>query len=196
MNWGTPHAGILLVDEAGYKSKAASGVPDTWLRAGVGFNSSRYTSLTDPSRRSEDGNNFHYIAADRQFWQNDADGTPSRGIYGGFSIMGAPADLNRISRYYELRLYARGAFDSRSSDLIALVASNTSWSKFAVDVALAGCRLAHRDTTAITATYTAHLAPGIYAGVGLSYVHNPTSITHTPQTEHALNLLVSTLIFF
>ncbi|MGY3238367.1 porin [Bradyrhizobium sp. USDA 4472] len=196
LNWSTPHAGILLVDEAGYKSKAASGVPDTWLRAGVGFNSSRYTSLTDPSRRSEDGNNFHYIAADRQFWQNDADGTPSRGIYGGFSIMGAPADLNRISRYYELRLYARGAFDSRSSDLIALVASNTSWSKFAVDVALAGGRLAHRDTTAITATYTAHLAPGIYAGVGLSYVHNPTSITHTPQTEHALNLLVSTLIFF
>ncbi|MGY4426435.1 carbohydrate-selective porin OprB [Bradyrhizobium sp. JR6.1] len=110
--------------------------------------------------------------------------------------MGAPPDLNRISQYYELRLYAKGPFDSRPSDLIALVATNTAWSKFAVDAALAKGQLAHRDTTAITGTYTAHFAPGIYASVGLSYVHNPASVTHTPKTEHALNLLVSTLIFF
>ncbi|MBB4372954.1 porin [Bradyrhizobium sp. cir1] len=196
LNWSTANAGILLVDEAGYKSKAAPGVADTWLRAGVGFNSSRYTNLAAPKQQRESGNNFHYIAADRQLWQSDALGSPSRGIYGGFSIMGAPPVLNRISQYYELRLYAKGPFDSRPSDLIALVATNTVWSKFAVDAALAKGQLAHRDTTAITGTYTAHLAPGIYAGVGLSYIHNPTSITHTPQTEHALNLLVSTLIFF
>lgn len=195
LNWSTANAGILLVDEAGYKSKAAPGVPDTWLRAGVGFNNSRYTNLTAPKQQRETGNHFHYIAADRQLWQSDALGLPSRGIYGGFSIMGAPPDLNRISQYCELRLYAKGPFDSRPSDLIALVASKTSWSKFAVDAALAKGQLAHRDTTAITGTYTARLAPGIYAGVGLSYIHTPTSITHTPQTEHALNLLVSTLIF-
>ncbi|TFV42258.1 carbohydrate porin [Bradyrhizobium niftali] len=196
LNWSTANAGILLVDEAGYKSKSAPGVPDTWLRAGVGFNNSRYTNLADPKQQRETGNHFHYIAADRQLWQSDALGLPSRGIYGGFSIMGAPPDLNRISQYCELRLYAKGPFDSRPSDLIAIVASKTSWSKFAVDAALAKGQLAHRDTTAITGTYTARLAPGIYAGVGLSYIHNPTSITHTPQTEHALNLLVSTLIFF
>ena len=196
LNWSTANAGILLVDEAGYRSKAAPGVPDTWLRAGIGFNSSRYKNLADPEQQRESGNNFHYIAADRQLWQSDALGSPSRGIYGGFSLMGAPPDLNMISRYYELRLYAKGPFDSRPSDLIALVATNTAWSKLAVDAALAKGQLAHRDTTAITGTYTAHLAPGIYASVGLSYIHNPTSITHTPQTEHALNLLVSTLIFF
>ncbi|WP_347338651.1 carbohydrate porin [Bradyrhizobium frederickii] len=111
-------------------------------------------------------------------------------------MCGTSSDLNRISQYCELRLYAKGPFDSRPSDMIAIVASKTSWSKFAVDAALAKGRLAHRDTTAITGTYTARLAPGIYAGVGLSYIHNPTSITHTPQTEHALNLLVSTLILF
>ncbi|OPY94289.1 hypothetical protein A5906_14190 [Bradyrhizobium sacchari] len=196
LNWSTPNAGILLVEEAGYKSKAAADVHDTWLRAGVGVNSSRYSNVADPKQQRESGNNFHYIAADRQLWQSDALGTPSRGIYGGFSIMGAPPDLNRISRYYELRLYAKGAFDSRPNDLIALVASNTSWSKFAVDAALAKGQLAHRETTAITGTYTARLAPGIYAGVGLSYIHHPTSITHRAQMEHALNLVVSTLIFF
>ncbi|MBB4380278.1 carbohydrate porin [Bradyrhizobium sp. SBR1B] len=196
LNWSTANAGILLVNEAGYKSKAAAGLPDTWLRAGVGLNSSRYTSFADPKQPRESSNNFHYLAADRQFWQSDAGGTPSRGIYGGLSIMGAPADVNKIGRYYELRLYAKGAFDSRPSDLISLVASKTIWSKFAVNAALAKGQLAHRDTTAITGTYTAHLAPGIYAAVGLSYIHNPTSITHTPQNEHALNLLISTLILF
>ncbi|MGY4158137.1 porin [Bradyrhizobium sp. USDA 4461] len=196
LNWSTANAGILFVDEFGYKRKAAPGVPDTWLRAGVGFNNSRYKNLADPDQQRQIGNNFHYIAADRQLWQSDVEGTPSRGIYGGFSIMGAPPDLNRISQYYELRLYAKGPFDSRPTDLIGLVASNTAWSKFAVDAALAKGQLAHRDTTAVTGTYTAHLASGIYATLGLSYVHNPTSVTHTPQTEHALNLLVSTLIFF
>lgn len=196
LNWSTANAGILFVDELGYKSKAAPGVPDTWLRAGVGFNSSSYKNLADPDQQRDSGNNFHYIAADRQLWQSDVEGSPSRGIYGGFSVMGAPPDLNRISQYYELRLYAKGPFDSRPSDLIALVATNTAWSKFAVDAALAKGQLAHRDTTAITGTYTAHLAPGIYASVGLSYIHNPTSVTHTRETEHALNLLVSTLIFF
>ncbi|WP_375784775.1 carbohydrate porin [Bradyrhizobium sp. Pha-3] len=196
LNWSTANAGILFVDELGYKSKAAAGVPDTWLRAGVGFNTSHYKNLADPDQQRESGNNFHYMAADRQLSQSDAEGAPSRGIYGGFSVMGAPPDLNRISRYYELRLYAKGPFDSRPSDLMALVATNTAWSKFAVDAALAKGQLVHRDTTAITGTYTAHLAPGIYASVGLSYIHNPTSVTHTPQTEHALNLLVSTLIFF
>ncbi|MGY4568179.1 carbohydrate porin [Bradyrhizobium sp. USDA 3256] len=196
LNWSTANTGILFVDELGYKSKAAPGVADTWLRAGIGFNNSRYKNLADLDQQRESGNNFHYVAADRQLWQSDVEGTPSRGIYGGFSIMGAPPDLNRISRYYELRLYAKGPFDSRPSDLMALVATNTAWSKFAVDAALAKGQLAHRDTTAITGTYTAHLAPGVYATVGLSYMHNPTSVTHTPQTEHALNLLVSTLIFF
>ncbi|WP_233442966.1 carbohydrate porin [Bradyrhizobium brasilense] len=196
LNWSTANTGILFVDELGYKSKAAPGVPDTWLRAGVGFNSGHYKNLADPDQQRQSGNNFHYIAADRQLWQSDVEGTPSRGIYGGFSIMGAPPDLNRISRYYELRLYAKGPFDSRPTDLISLVASNTAWSKVAVDAALAKGQLAHRDTTAITGTYIAHLAPGIYATLGLSYIHNPTSITHTAQTEHALDLLVSTLIFF
>ncbi|WP_235884881.1 MULTISPECIES: carbohydrate porin [Bradyrhizobium] len=92
LNWSTANAGILLVDEAGYKSKSAPGVPDTWLRAGVGFNNSRYTNLADPKQQRETGNHFHYIAVDRQLWQSDALGLPSRGIYGGFSIMEAPPD--------------------------------------------------------------------------------------------------------
>ncbi|WP_407151218.1 carbohydrate porin [Bradyrhizobium sp. ORS 86] len=196
LNWSTANAGVLLIDEIGYKTKAAPGIPDTWLRAGFGFNNSHYRNVVDPARPRANDNHFYYVAADRQLWQSDARSAPSHGIYGGFSVMGAPPDVSRLSQYYELRLYARGLFDSRPTDQIALVATNMVWSKFAVDAALTKQQLAHRDTTAISATYTAHLAPGIYASVGLTYIHNPTSITHAVETGHALNLLVSTSIFF
>ncbi|WP_082656278.1 carbohydrate porin [Bradyrhizobium valentinum] len=196
LSWSTANAGILLLDEIGYKNKAAPGLPETWLRAGAGFNNSTYKNLQYPQQSRADANSVYYVAADRQLWQSDVQGSAYRGIYGGFSVMYAPPDLNKVSQYYELRLYAKGLFDSRPSDQIAIVATNTVWSNFAVDAALAKGNLVHRDSTAILGTYTAHLAPGIYASVGLAYINNPTSITHTRQTGHALNLLVSTSIFF
>ncbi|MGY8685848.1 carbohydrate porin [Bradyrhizobium sp. UFLA05-153] len=194
--WGTTNAGVLLLDETGYKNRAAPGSPETWLRAGAGFNNSSYKDLQYPTQPRANANSVYYVAADRQLWQSDAQGSAARGIYGGFSVMYAPPDLNRVSQYYELRLYAKGLFDSRPHDQIAVVATNTAWSNFAVDAALAKEHLVHRDSTAISGTYTAHLAPGIYSSVGLTYINNPTSITYTPRTGHALNLLVSTSIFF
>ncbi|WP_146990144.1 carbohydrate porin [Bradyrhizobium macuxiense] len=196
LDWSTANAGILWLDETGYKRKAAPGLPETWLRAGIGFNDSSYTNLQHPTQPRTNANNVYYVAADRQLWQSDVQGSASRGIYGGLSVMYAPPDLNRVSQYYELRLYAKGLFDGRPSDQIAIVATNTVWSNFAVDAALTKGHLVHRDSTAISGTYTAHLAPGIYASVGLTYINNPTSIIHTRETGHALNLLVSTSIFF
>lgn len=196
LNWSTANAGVLLLDETGYRKKAAPGLPETWLRAGVGFNNSNYTNLAYPKQPRADQNNFYYVAADRQFLQTDVQGTASRGIYGGFSVMGAPPDLNKVSQYYEVRLYAKGLFDSRPSDQISIVATDTTWSNISVQTALAAGKLVHSDSKAISGTYTAHLAPGIYFNVGLSYIDHPTSITYTPQTGHALNFSASTSIFF
>ncbi|MDF0516609.1 carbohydrate porin [Bradyrhizobium yuanmingense] len=196
LNWDTTNARILWLDEAGYKNKAAPGTPETWLRAGIGFNTSSFTNLAYPNYPRANENSVYYVAADRQLWQSDVKGSASRGVYAGFSVMYAPPDLNRISQYYELRLYAKGLFDSRPSDQIAIVATNAVWSNFAVDAALVKGHLAHHDTTAISGTYTAHLAPGVYASLGLTYINKPTSVTHTRETDHALNLLVSTSIFF
>lgn len=196
LNWGTANAGILLLDEFGYKAKATEGSPETWLRAGIGFNDSRYPNLADPSQPRANANSAYYLAVDRQFWQSDAQGSPARGIYGGFSAMYAPPDVNKVSRYLELRLYAKGLFSSRPGDQIAIAATNTAWSHFAVDAALAKGDLAHRNSTAIWGRYTARLAPGVYATLGLLYINNPTAITYTRQTGHALNVLVSTSVFF
>lgn len=196
LNWRTANAGILLLDEFGYKAKAAQGSPETWLRAGIGFNDSHYPNLADPSQPRANANSAYYVAVDRQFWQSDAEGSPARGIYGGFSAMYAPSDVNKVSRYLELRIYAKGLFSSRPGDQIAIAATNTAWSHSAVDAALAKGDLVHRDSTAIWGRYTARLAPGVYATLGLLYINNPTTITYSRQTGHALNVLVSTSIFF
>lgn len=196
LNWRTANAGILLLDEFGYKTKATERSPETWLRAGIGFNDSRYPNLADPSQPRADANSAYYVAVDRQFWQSDAEGSPARGIYGGFSAMYAPSDVNKVSRYLELRLYAKGLFNSRPGDQIAIAATNIAWSHFAVDAALAKGDLVHRDSTSIWGRYTARLAPGVYATLGLLYINNPTTITYSRQTGHALNVLVSTSVFF
>lgn len=196
LNWRTANAGILLLDEFGYKTKAAPGLPETWLRAGIGFNDSGYPNLADPSQPRANANSAYYVAVDRQFWQSDDEGSPARGIYGGFSAMYAPSDVNKVSRYLELRLYAKGLFSSRPGDQIAIAATNTAWSHLAVDAALAKGDLVHRNSTAIWGRYTARLAPGVYATLGLLYINNPTTITYTRQTGHALNVLVSTSVFF
>lgn len=196
LNWRTANAGILLLDETGFKNKAAPGSPETWLRAGIGFNDSRYPNLGDPSQPRANANSAYYVAGDRQFWQSDAEASPARGIYGGFSAMYAPSDVNKVSRYLELRLYAKGLFSSRPRDQIAIAVTNIAWSHFAVDAALAKGDLVHRDSTAIWGRYTARLAPGIYATLGLLYINHPTTITYTRQTGHALNVLVSTSVFF
>ncbi|AMA61551.1 porin [Bradyrhizobium sp. CCGE-LA001] len=196
LNWNTANARILWLDETGYKNRAAPGEPESWLRAGIGFNTSSFTNLEHPNRPRANENILYYVAADRQLWQSDVQGSASRGVYGGFSVMYAPPDLNRVTQYYELRLYAKGLFDSRPSDQIAIVATNAAWSNFAVNGALVKGHLAHHDTTAISGTYTAHLAPGVYASLGLTYINKPTSVTHTRETNHALNLLLSTSIFF
>lgn len=196
LNWRTANAGILLLDEFGYKAKAAEGLPETWLRAGIGFNDSRYTNLAYPSQPRANTNSVYYLAADRQLWQSDAQGSAARGIYGGFSVMYAPSDLNKVSRYLEFRLYAKGLFSSRPGDQIAIAATNIAWSHFAVEAASAKGDLVHRDSMAIWGRYTARLAPGVYATLGLLYINNPTTITYTRQTGHALNVLVSTSVFF
>lgn len=196
LNWRTANAGILLLDETGFKNKAAPGLPETWLRAGIAFNDSQYPNLADPSQPRANANSAYYVAVDRQFWQADAEGSPARGIYGGFSAMYAPSDVNKVSRYLELRLYAKGLFSSRPGDQIAIAATNTAWSHLAVDAALAKGDLVHRNSTAIWGRYTARLAPGVYATLGLLYINNPTTITYTRQTGHALNVLVSTSVFF
>ncbi|MDP9155442.1 MAG: carbohydrate porin [Pseudomonadota bacterium] len=195
-DWRTANTGVLYLDETGYQRAAAPGVMQTWVRAGAAYNTSRYTSLETPGTRTG-GNSWYYFLVDRQLWQIDGRaGSGRRGVYGGFSVMYAPPNLNRFTQYYELRLYGQGLLDSRPDDLVSLVATSTAWSPVAIENAEAAGSLVHRTSQSITATYSAHIAKGVYGSLGLSLVNHPTTITYTPATRSAVNLLGALNIFF
>lgn len=196
INWSVPNAGALYLNEFGYQRNATPFVPQMWIRAGAAYNTSNYTNKEIPRTRTE-GNSFYYFLTDRQLWQNvPVKGSANRGIYAGFSVMYAPPELNTISQYYEVRLYGKGLFNSRPDDMLSLVLTDTVFSKYLVDQALLSNKLAHTDSKAATISYNAHLAPGMYASLGLSYIDHPTSVTYTAKTGSALNALASLNVFW
>ncbi|WFU33678.1 carbohydrate porin [Bradyrhizobium brasilense] len=196
VNWAVPNAGILYLNEFGYKRDAAPNVAQMWIRAGAAYNTSNYNNKEFPGIRTE-GNSFYYFLADRQLWQSvPVKGSAGRGIYAGFSVMYAPPELNTISEYYEGRLYGKGLFNSRPDDLISLVLTDTVFSNYSVYQALLKNQLTHTDSKAVTVSYNAHLAPGIYGSLGLSYIDHPTSVTYTTKTGSALNALAALNVFW
>jgi porin len=108
----------------------------------------------------------------------------------------APPEFNRVSQYYELRLYGIGPLPSRPRDMVSLVISRNGFSNDLVDAVLRQGHLAHADSSSITAAYMAMVAPGIRAGVGLGYTDNPTPVIYTPQTGSALNILANVTTFW
>jgi porin len=192
--WSTPNSGTLYMDEFGYSQPAAANQPKTWLRAGAGYNTSQFASLKNPGTRAG-SNSFYYLLGDRQLWQKNASsGNPAQGLYGGISVMYAPPGLNLFSRYYEARVYAIGPFDSRPQDMLSLVVTNTTWSRYAIDASLQRGSLTHSDSTAVTLSYSAHLFRGVYASLGIGYVNHPTPIAYTTHTGSALNALGSVIL--
>ncbi len=193
--WKTPNAGVLYIGELGNQRNAADGVAQRWIRAGAAYNTSRYASFEKPGTRV-DHNAFYYLLGDRQVWQMAPSSSPARGLYVGASAMYAPPDANAVNQYYELRLYGKGLFESRPYDLISLVMTDTVWGSNAVNLTASKGNLVHRDSKAITLSYSARLLPGVYGGLGVGYVNHPTSIAYQPNTGSAFNVLGSLNIFF
>jgi porin len=105
--------------------------------------------------------------------------------------MYAPPEFNRVSEYYEARLYGVGLLPSRPGDMVSVVVSRNVFSRCLVDAALA-----HSDNFSVTAAYYASIAPGIRVGIGLGYTNNPTPVIYTPQTGSALNLLANVTAYW
>jgi porin len=80
--------------------------------------------------------------------------------------------------------------------MISLVVSRNVFSNYVVDAVLQSGQLAHRGNFSITAAYSASIAPGIRAGIGLGYTNNPTPVIYTPQTGSDLNLLANVVMYW
>ena len=195
LDWSTPNSGVLVINEFGYRKEASPGQLATWVRAAPIVNTSRYIDFNFGGRST--GNFAAYVLADQQFVQlAPVEGRAARGWYAGVSAMYAPPEFNRVSEYYEARLYGIGILPSRPSDMVSVVVSRNVFSNYLVDAALQGGQLAHSGNFSITAAYYATVAPGIRAGIGLGYTNNPTPVVYTPQTGSALNLLANVTTYW
>jgi porin len=117
------------------------------------------------------GNYCAFLLLDHQFTATSSE-KPDHGLYGGFSVLQAPSEMNRYSQYYEARLYRKAPFN-RPSDLLSLVASHTGYSRFATSDLIAEGKTVSHGSNSVTAGYNARLFPGAYLGLGLGVTTGP-----------------------
>ena len=186
-----PHGDkLVLIGEAGINRPAVAGKLQEWYRAGYIANNTPYTSLRTGLKKS--GNYSGYLLADHQVWQPEQT-KPGRGVYVGGSAMVVPADLNVYRLYYEARIYDEAPFHSRLADFASIVASYTAFSQDDLRNLAAAGKSYWRASNSVTGSYTVHLAPGTYLGLGLSYVNGPAV---TPKVPSALTFTAQTSLFF
>ncbi len=197
INLKVNNAGVLVLDEVGYRVNPSPGVMQTWVRGGASVTTSRYRELANTAHR-EQGEFGIYFLADRQLLQtapNAGFGSSRRGIYAGVSIEHAPSYFNAFDQYYEGRLYGFGLIPGRPNDLISLVANHSQFSGEAVAAARAHGLLAHEGVTSYTGSYGIAAFPGVNFNLGVGFTDHPTAITYTGSTGSALNILLNTVIF-
>ena len=195
-NLKVSNAGVLVLDEVGYRVNPSPGQMQFWVRGAASITTSRYRELSHAQDR-EQPNYGLYLLVDRQLLQtapNAGFGSARRGIYGGFTAEYTPSYFNTFSQYYEGRLYGFGLIPGRPNDLASLVVNHNQFSGNAVSLAHARGQLAHPNVTTATVSYGASVLPGVNVNVGVSYTDHPT-VTYTRSTGNAFNLLLNTVIF-
>lgn len=186
-----PHGDKLLsINEGGFLRPAQPGTRETWFRAGYMHNFTPYKNAV--TGRNDAANSCAYALMDYQLNQSNRE-HPNQGIYLGASAETAPPTLNPYAQYFEARLYKEAPFRNRSGDVASLVASRTGYSKYFTDNLVAQGKTVWRASTTLTGSYSIHVSPGNYLGLGLSYNHGPAI---TPRVPSALNISANWTTFF
>ncbi len=196
-NLTTRNAGLIGLNEIGYKTEANATQKFTWIRAAADYSSGNYVILNNTAHRGE-GNYGLFFLVDRQVLQtaihpNARSGF--RGIYLGISAEYAPEEFDRFSQYYEGRAYGFGLIPGRPRDLVSFVIAHNVFSEDAVQFAERNHLLAHHDVTAYTASYGIRIIPGLNINLATQFTDHPTVIVYNRSTGSALNLLANCTIF-
>jgi len=199
---GAPGTRELFVDEIGYKRDATPSSLYSWARFGAMYNNSTFHDLTKsvadgglvrgPIGPTKDGDCAFYFLADQQLWQfaPDSPSTAGRGLYVGVTGMYAQPQVTSVTQYYEGRVYSKGPFDSRPSDLASLVVYyqvNSPYLVANLDTMNDKGTYGARYSWSATISYLARIMPGVYAGVGINYTKNPSGASFFgPSTANPL----------
>lgn len=171
--------GLLLINEVGYQRPSSRTMSQAWLRVGYMRNDTRYRNLE--TGRSESGNYCAYVLMDYQLRQPDP-AFPAKGLFLGGSAMTVPSAFNPYDRYFEARLYQRGTFSSRPTDVLALIASRRGHSRYFTDGLAAQGRSVWHSSASLTGTYTIHASRGNYLSLSLGYVRGPAMSPRVADT--------------
>jgi hypothetical protein len=107
--------------------------------------------------------------------------------------MSADSRFDSYDSYYELRLYRKAPFRSRSGDMASLVSYYSGHSSDLTDMLVAKGDTVWRASAAITGSYSVRVHPGQYMGIGLGYTHGPAI---TPRVSDPLIFSTSYTAFF
>jgi len=196
LGWNTKHAGVLFVNEVGYRQPPTATTHWRWLRFGYMRNTSDYRDYKFGNGIERSNNNYaFYFVGDSQVIKFQG-GAPSRGINAGFA---ANLGLDRylpIAQTYEARIFTTGPFKNRPGDMFSLILTDSIFSKYAVRLAeQAGAHPVPSSWT-LTGAASVEVGPGAFAGLGLAYTDKPVPIASTPGTGHSLQLLANFALFY
>lgn len=186
-----PHGnGLLEIHELGFRQAASETKRQAWVRMGVLYNHSLYRNLATGAR--ERGNHSLYLLGDVQLRQPDS-AAPARGLFAGFTAMGAPARFNAYHRYREGRLYWMGPWRSRPEDVVSIVVARLGHSPARLEALRAEGRTAWEGSTAITASWTFRVSRGNYLNGALTWTRGAAI---TPRVPDALIANLTWSLFF
>jgi porin len=192
LRFSEPFAKALVIDELGFRRPASTDNLSSYFRVGGLYNWSDYINFNT----GKFAPNWNvYLLGDQQLTRKSPT-LPFRGLYGGFTIMDSPANVNAFRQYYELRLYEIGHFSSRPFDMGSFVVTHSSFSRDARQATISGGAYPPpTDTTSVTGSYAFKVLPGTYLIPGLSYTAHPSFIT-APKQGNDLNFFLTFTAFF
>jgi porin len=191
VTFSEPFAKALVVDELGFRRPASTDNLSSNVRVGGLYNWSDYTNFNTGKFSP---NWMVYLLGDQQLTRTSPT-MPFRGLYGGFSVMDSPANVNVFRQYDELRLYDIGPFSSRPFDVGSLVVTHTSFSRDARQATIFGGGYPPpTDTTSVTGSYAFKVTHGTYLIPVFSYTAHPSFVT-APKQGNDLNFILTLTAF-
>jgi porin len=183
--------GLVSIFEGGYNRDSSATAPEFWVRGGY-LNNTTNTYSNMKTGTVTGGNHCTFLLADRQLWRSNPD-HPTHGIYIGASFMDVPPELDSYARYYEARIYKKAPLNSRPMDTVSLVSTYTDFSRYKTSQAFAAGKSAATHSATISASYSAHVAPGRYLTFLTTYNSRPAI---TPRLSGALTVMIQANMFF
>lgn len=176
LRWSEPGGGVVYAQEVGYRVSPALGRLSTWVRMDGFENTTEYTAYKGGKSTGQGAS----IIVDHQFTQPDPN-SPSHGLYAGATYTWTNPNMAAYDEYYEVRVYDKGPFLSRPEDQAAFVANLTEVSPgYRLNLRKAGYGTTQQIIN-LTATYTYHIARGVFFTSGITYAIHPAPIRDDAQ---------------